>query len=285
MKYYTLNGDRYQPIVTPHGIALRKAGKVKVAPGQINLFGQQDHREGETRTNAAGHQEVLQGGHWHLQNQPQAQPQQPAQPQFQGQPQQPQGQVKAKAPKMTPEDIAKDLQAFSSDPNDHEWVLELAGENSPKDLKGRIKETQQEIKGIHEYLEEEVSFVIPLVHLAQQLQPQMQNENTYNAVASLAQSTKRFNQASAQNPHDPHVQMAQQIRSIHHSPDFVLELMNESPDQLSKRIDGANQEIAGAHEEIRSLQHDIKLTEKALEYAHSLKSEADLDRAWELVKK
>lgn len=84
--YYTFNGYRYQPIFTAKGIALRKAGKkAKVAPGQMDLFGQQGHHEGETRTNAAGHQEVLQGGRWHLQGQPQQQPQQP---QGQQQPQQ-----------------------------------------------------------------------------------------------------------------------------------------------------------------------------------------------------
>lgn len=86
--YYTLNGYRYRPVATTYGIVLQKAGKVKVAPGQIDLFGQQEHREGETRTNAAGHQEVLQGGRWHLQGQPQQQPQQQPQKQPQKQPQQ-----------------------------------------------------------------------------------------------------------------------------------------------------------------------------------------------------
>jgi hypothetical protein len=53
------------------GAPLEKAGR-SPAPGQMSLFGGGEHHEGETRTNAAGHQEVLQGGRWHLKDGQQA---------------------------------------------------------------------------------------------------------------------------------------------------------------------------------------------------------------------
>lgn len=277
MIYYTLNGCRYRPVATTHGIVLQKAGKVKVAPGQMSLFGEQEHREGETRTNAAGHQEVLQGGRWHLQGQPQAQPQQQAQAQAQTQPQQ--AQAKPKAAKMTPQDIAKDLQAFSQDKSDHEWVLELATELSPKELKARRKEHEDDIKGAHDYLEDEVTWMIPAIHLAQQLQPQLQDENTYNAVANLAQSKKRLDQAIATNPHDPHVKMAQQIVQTS-NPEIFFGLLDESPQKLSKQIDEINQEIKDTHENIRQAQRDIQLVNKAIEYAPSLRNDEAVDEVW-----
>jgi hypothetical protein len=88
MKIYTLAGVPYVPVVTTSGIVLRKAGKRSPALGQLGLFDAQ-HQQGETRTNQAGHQEVLQGGRWHLADKPGPAQQQPAQPQQQQQAQQP----------------------------------------------------------------------------------------------------------------------------------------------------------------------------------------------------
>ena len=86
MKIYTLAGVHYVPVVTAGGIVLRKAGKRSPAPGQLGLFDAQ-HQEGETRTNQAGHQEVLQGGRWHLAGSQGATPAAPATPAAQAQPQ------------------------------------------------------------------------------------------------------------------------------------------------------------------------------------------------------
>jgi hypothetical protein len=97
MKIYTLAGVPYVPVATTSGIVLRKAGKRSPAPGQLGLFDAQ-HQEGETRTNQAGHQEVLQGGRWHLADKPGPAQQQPAQPQQQ-QAQQP-AQPQQSAPTM-----------------------------------------------------------------------------------------------------------------------------------------------------------------------------------------
>lgn len=101
MKIYTLAGVPYVPVVTTSGIVLRKAGKRSPAPGQLGLFDAQ-HQEGESRTNQAGHQEVLQGGRWHLAGSQGAMPAAPATPAAQAQPQtqQAQPQAQQQAPTM-----------------------------------------------------------------------------------------------------------------------------------------------------------------------------------------